>query len=85
MRNEALYSRVPLGHENVQPLQVPVARVDACEIRKALQACQVMDASHLCPEFPAKQTCASERFWCLLRLLHGRMLVLLLRHAHSLC
>ena len=52
MSDEPLYGGVPLRYEDIQPAQVPVARVDACEIRKALQACQVVDSPHLCPKSP---------------------------------
>ena len=52
MSDEPLYGGVPLWHEDIQPAQVPVAGVDAREICKALQACQVVDSPHLCPESP---------------------------------
>ncbi len=57
MRNEALYCGVPLRHENVQPLQIPVAREDARIICQAVQAYGVMHPSHFCPPFPTMHGC----------------------------
>lgn len=53
MGDEALYGGVPLGHERAEVVQVPVARVDAREVRKAVQARQVGHAAAGLPVVPA--------------------------------
>ena len=53
MRDEALYSRIPLRHEACQPIQVSVARIDERKISKAVYACQVMASPDFCPKLPA--------------------------------
>ena len=52
MGDEAVYGGVPLGHEGLQVVQVPVARVDAREVCKAVQARQVGHAAAGLPVVP---------------------------------
>ena len=55
MGDDALYGGVPLGHERAEVVQVPVARVDAREIREAVQACQVGHAAAGLPVVPVRR------------------------------
>ena len=52
MLNEALNGRVPLGHENPQVVKISVSGVNAGEVGKAVQACQVLHSSSHLPEVP---------------------------------